>query len=847
MIPYKLRLTNFLPYRQAELDFTGIHMACLSGENGAGKSALLDAITWALWGRARARRDDDLIRQGADEMEVDFTFRLGDHLYRVIRRRRGGKRGSTLLEFQIHDNGRWRSLAESSIRATEEKIARILHLDYDTFINSAFLRQGRADEFTIKTPAERKRVLSDILGLDVWQKYEERAKERLATIQTESRLNDLRLAEIDQELARRPEYEAQLEEARREAEKWSAELRRLRQAWQEMERLRSDYRRVQEQREELAARLAQAQRELDALERERQKREERRDGYRALLDRAEEIERGVAAYQDALEQERRFSEKLSTLTALRERRIGLEKEIDRARHQLEIRLERAAQEIRMLQSRQVTADVLRRHEELTAQVAALNERRQQNEAMKQSLGRLALEITELRTVNQALKQEMEVLKERLALLEQAEAVCPFCRRPLGEADRLRLLGEMQREGQEKGNTYRANAARMKEMDAEAKRLERDVQANEAALRELSRLEQETAVLAKQIQEGEKATQELETVRAEHDQIAATLERMDYAHAARAALEEMQAQESALGYDAVAHEEARRTVRELQVYARQRDQLMEARTGLEREEQELARLVEARRRWKDQVTADQARQREVEERARALEERLREAPALEEELRRVEEAESVARQRLGAAQQRLAACDELARQKTDRLQRRAELAHQESLYAELRTAFGIQGVPAMIIESVVPEIEAEANRLLAQMTGGRMHVRLETQREILSGETRETLNIRIADELGERPYENYSGGEQFRINFALRVALSRLLAHRAGAQLQTLFIDEGFGSQDAQGLERMVEAIQSIQDEFACILIITHLEELRDIFPARIAVTKTPQGSVVTVV
>lgn len=847
MIPYKLRLTNFLPYRQAELDFTGIHMACLSGENGAGKSALLDAITWALWGRARARRDDDLIRQGADEMEVDFTFRLGDHLYRVIRRRRGGKRGSTLLEFQIHDNGRWRSLAESSIRATEEKIARILHLDYDTFINSAFLRQGRADEFTIKTPAERKRVLSDILGLDVWQKYEERAKERLATIQTESRLNDLRLAEIDQELARRPEYEAQLEEARREAEKWSAELRRLRQAWQEMERLRSDYRRVQEQREELAARLAQAQRELDALERERQKREERRDGYRALLDRAEEIERGVAAYQDALEQERRFSEKLSTLTALRERRIGLEKEIDRARHQLEIRLERAAQEIRMLQSRQVTADVLRRHEELTAQVAALNERRQQNEAMKQSLGRLALEITELRTVNQALKQEMEVLKERLALLEQAEAVCPFCRRPLGEADRLRLLGEMQREGQEKGNTYRANAARMKEMDAEAKRLERDVQANEAALRELSRLEQETAVLAKQIQEGEKATRELETVRAEHDQIAATLERMDYAHAARAALEEMQAQESALGYDAVAHEEARRTVRELQVYARQRDQLMEARTGLEREEQELARLVEARRRWKDQVTADQARQREVEERARALEERLREAPALEEELRRVEEAESVARQRLGAAQQRLAACDELARQKTDRLQRRAELAHQESLYAELRTAFGIQGVPAMIIESVVPEIEAEANRLLAQMTGGRMHVRLETQREILSGETRETLNIRIADELGERPYENYSGGEQFRINFALRVALSRLLAHRAGAQLQTLFIDEGFGSQDAQGLERMVEAIQSIQDEFACILIITHLEELRDIFPARIAVTKTPQGSVVTVV
>ncbi len=847
MIPSKLHLTNFMPYRQAELDFSGIHVACLSGENGAGKSALLDAITWALWGRARARRDDDLIRQGADEMEVDFTFRLGDHLYRVIRRRRGGKRGSTLLEFQIHDDGRWRSLSESSIRATEEKIARILHLDYDTFVNSAFLRQGRADEFTIKTPAERKRVLSDILGLEVWQEYEERAKARLATVQAESRLNDMRLAEIDEELARRPEYEAQLEAARQEAGKWGAELRRLRDAWQEMERTRAEYRRVLEQREELAARLARARQELDALDRDRQEREARRDEYRALLDQAEEIERGFAAYQDALERERRYSEKLSALTELRERRSALEDEIRQARHELELQMERAAQKVRMLESLRVTPDDLRRYDDLRARVAALNELRQQNEAAKRELARLALEMTELRAVNQSLKQEMEVLKERIAMLEEAEALCPLCRRPLTEPDRLRLLEEMQREGREKGDTYRANAARMKDMDAEAKRLEAEIRAGDASLKELPALEQEAATLAERIRAGQEAERELEMARAEHDRLAATLAAEDYAHEVRAALEEVRAREAALGYDAAAHEEARRAVRELQAYAGRRERLLEARAGLEREERELARLAEVRRRQEEQIAADQARQTELEETARALEERLRAAPALEEELRRVEEAEALARQRLGAAQQRLAACDELARQKENRLRRRAELAHQESLYAELRTAFGIQGIPAMIIEAVVPEIEAEANSLLARMTNGRMHVRLETQKEILSGETRETLDIRIADELGERPYENYSGGEQFRVNFALRVALSRLLARRAGAQLQTLFIDEGFGSQDAQGRERLVEAIHAIQDEFACILVITHLEELRDAFPARIEVTKTPNGSVVTVV
>ena len=93
---------------------------------------------------------------------------------------------------------------------------------------------------------------------------------------------------------------------------------------------------------------------------------------------------------------------------------------------------------------------------------------------------------------------------------------------------------------------------------------------------------------------------------------------------------------------------------------------------------------------------------------------------------------------------------------------------------------------------------------------------------------------------------FSGGEAFRINFAVRIALSKLLARRAGAQLQTLIIDEGFGTQDAQGRERLVQAIRSIQDDFEKILVITHLDELKDEFTSRIDVVKTSRGSVATV-
>ena len=126
----------------------------------------------------------------------------------------------------------------------------------------------------------------------------------------------------------------------------------------------------------------------------------------------------------------------------------------------------------------------------------------------------------------------------------------------------------------------------------------------------------------------------------------------------------------------------------------------------------------------------------------------------------------------------------------------------------------------------------------------MSFRFETQREYKSNkreDLRETLDMVISDSLGERDYEMFSGGEAFRVNFAIRLALSKVLARRAGARLQTLVIDEGFGSQDAEGRQRLIEAINLVQDDFAKILVITHLEELKDVFPTRIEVEKTPQG------
>ena len=151
---------------------------------------------------------------------------------------------------------------------------------------------------------------------------------------------------------------------------------------------------------------------------------------------------------------------------------------------------------------------------------------------------------------------------------------------------------------------------------------------------------------------------------------------------------------------------------------------------------------------------------------------------------------------------------------------------------------------------MPQIENDANDLLGRLTDNRMSLKLQLSegRRISGSDARaEELSIDISDEMGTRAYETFSGGEAFRINFALRIALSRLLARRSGAPLPILFIDEGFGSQDAAGQERLIEAIQSIQDDFDKIVVITHVEGIKEAFDTRIQVQKTDMGSTFEIV
>jgi len=417
---------------------------------------------------------------------------------------------------------------------------------------------------------------------------------------------------------------------------------------------------------------------------------------------------------------------------------------------------------------------------------------------------------------------------------------------LGEDHKTALVGELQGEGTQRGDTFRANEARRKTIGEQIKVDRAEIAGIEAELERLQSLRERAGKLEARAEEAQSAADQIQVEESELRAIEETLNVGAFAQELQTQRDSIQGEIDALGYDSDAHTAARETLMSYAEYdSRQRD-LDVAMTQVPEIETSLQNLEIRRERWQNLLEEEQQEAADAQAEIEALKDKVDEARRREDEVRKRRTEERMALEQMTRVQQALNALENARHHKAVLEQRRTALSVDKGIYEQLRTAFGKNGVPAMIIEAAIPELEEEANYLLAKMTDGRMHVRLDTQREKKTGGVAETLDILISDELGTRSYESYSGGEAFRVNFAIRVALSQMLARRAGARLRTLFIDEGFGTQDDAGRQRLVEAINSVQDQFDLMLVITHIDELRDAFPVQIVINKTPEGSRITV-
>ena len=826
------------------LNFDGIHVAVLTGDNGHGKSALLDAITWALWGRARARSVDELIHAGAAEMEVEFEFLLDEHQYRVIRKRqRRGKTGYSDLQFAILADGGYKPLTERSVSETERLIERTLRMSYETFTSSSFIQQGRADSFTTSSPAERKRILAEILELGYYDELEARAKERFKS--REAQLQDERRLAQDweAEIARRPEYQAEVDRLRAQLASLETRLAALEEQTTVARERVAQLEALHQQVEETEARLQRFSIERDRLGGALRDRQALREQAQAVLARAAEIEQAAAELDEVRRELDLASQKQHEYLPLERAREAAMRTL--AAEQARLEGEVVQRERRLAEVRQVGSRLAALQAELKgvqAEAAGLARVEAQHAQLQAVVARAREAAAEKRTVNAQLKKEMLELRGRLDELDTL-STCPTCRRPMDPQHKQRLRDEYVAQGSRLRDEFRAHEATCRELEASVVRDEallaqaaNALQAREAVLRRLAQAE--TAVA-----QAEEATRTASTLEAELAERQRVLREAAFAVEARRELQRVESAISRLGYDERRHATVRARAAQLAGFDRQRQLLEQARLSAEHLDAQIVQIEGNLGRLAEECAADEQRLVRLRAQTQGLateRQRLAQLGAQASDARRVRDE---ARDECLFAQSRLDNCAFLERKQRESLARQDGLRREQSIYGDLAYAFGRRGVQAMIIETAIPEIEEEANRILSRMTDGRMHVKFETQRDVRSGAgTIETLDIKISDELGTRSYEMFSGGEGFRVNFAIRIALSRLLAHRAGTRLQTLVVDEGFGSQDQEGRDRVVEAIQAIGPEFEKILVITHLDDLRERFPVRIEVSKTPRGS-----
>jgi exonuclease SbcC len=443
---------------------------------------------------------------------------------------------------------------------------------------------------------------------------------------------------------------------------------------------------------------------------------------------------------------------------------------------------------------------------------------------------------------------MDSIKQRLDLVaETTEATCPLCGQSLDENHRQRIHDEFQEDGTQRGDQFRANVDRIKVIKDEIAEREQSIKVLDKSITQLAPLRSQLGSLEQQQRDAQAAT--LRRREHEHlvDKLRAQIADGHYAEELQIQLQEAFQQRDDLSYDENAHDAIRETLTTYKVYQDQANQLEIALSSIPDVEQSLEDARARETRWCEALEKSQIEAEEIEAKLDELQAKVEELQKREAHWNHQRTIERQAHEKRTALRQTLLAIEDMRRRYTELENRQNDLREEQSVYEQLKNAFSKNGIPAMVIEAAIPELEEEANRLLRRMTEGRMVLRFDTQREKKTGGVAETFDIWISDELGTRDYSMYSGGEAFRINFAIRVAISQLLARRAGAQLRTLFIDEGFGTHDEMGRERLVEAIIAIQDEFDLLIVITHIDELRDAFPVRIEIEKLPEGSRIRII
>lgn len=900
MIPIKLELKNFLSYGNSivKIDFENHDLICLSGKNGNGKSALLDAITWALWGHARkvsgtVKADPGLIRLGQTRMMVALEFFCNGQRYRVRRAyaKTYGKPISS-LDFELFNGEHFVSLSEKLTRYTQAKIEKIVGLDFETFANSAFLRQGQSNEFSKKTPKERKQILANILGLSRYDALVKLALDHARKYSDEQKV----LLKMQEQAT------AQLEQEKETTEKLKAKQKECK----ELEKQIKTITKKLEKKEKEKIVFLKQKYQFEQIEQEQKKLKnsigEKREELRGVVNQwrsvhamslaSPDIKKLEQAQKDLFDQEKSFREKQAAVMALQEK-IVAKKETYQKRvmdckraYEKELAEQTLAYEKAQLAQKQLDDQIKQKEKSIETEKKKCLELEKKINAITKDLGdykrfqeeyvRIKTQFEKRRVFYQTLVQRgnwtqkecHELEHKKRAINEETSPSCPLCEQVLTASrkqflartfvkqesffihrlERIKkLMGKLKSLLLEQHKTVQ----KMSLQDERFKQLHANVEALRKQLSEFGdenkRVVVELDLLRVRKHTGEKdlalLSKKLEKKKKEEDAVLASDKQIK---TIQKSLKTLQTKQEKLSYDKKAHDKllnelgkSEKKLKNLDDFKRQLAQQDERKRSVARlckELKGLALQTQALEKERQALSFDPTHEKTLDTHITEFKQDFFSQTKIKELLLRDR----------GSFENKIQQFKNIKKQKSERDKKIEQVARESKEYHVLSTAFGKNGIQALLIEQAIPEIEAEANSLLSRLTDNKSQIFIESLRDLKKGGVKESLDIHISDTTGIRPYEMFSGGEAFRIDFALRIAISKLLARRAGTALQTLIIDEGFGSQDEDGLQRLMDAIHAIRKDFVKIIVVSHLSIFKDNFPVHFVIEKNSLGSFVRI-
>ena len=771
-----LELCNFRQHANTRLEFD-LGLTGIIGPNGSGKSTILEAIAWALYGQNAARGTRESIRfarAGARaQVKVELDFELGGHRYRVVR-------GLTSAELYL--DGAEAPIA-NSLTGVTELLQRRLGMSQREFFNTYFTSQKELAVMAAMQPAERAKFLSQVLGYEKLKQAQDLVRDQRGRIVAEA--NGLRAGMPDADTVARMLEESsarlvaarqQLAAAERRRASAAARLADVTPLWEQVQRERDQAHRLREELRVAEMEEATALRDAERVSREIAE----IDAARAELTRVTSELKPLGEIHAELQILDTLAREEGRRAALTDGLRSLEDELARLRERRS-KLEQAP-----ALEEEITLDLEKKRLELEDALGRL-------EAVRTEWVR---DRQEAETKLQALRAQYTEAREQRGRLTEAgeEGACPTCQRPLGGNFRqvLDLLDEQIETMRVDGNYYKSRLDQLGEMPESVKQEDERRRA----------LTQEVGSLERRLAKCQLGVQELATVGREivqKEQRVATVQRD---------LKKIPA-----GYDLERHNLVRAELDRLAPL-----DAKAARLGaqIEREPQlrrEHERVAQARAVLTTTLTSLRARTQALdfsEEHYNAL---RREAEEAQAELRSAElsavgangdvQGATATREMAERADQDL----RRSRQKLDEVMR-AKRLHDEldRAYSDIRTDLNLQ---------LRPEISELGSAFLTELTDARYsELELDDQ-----------YRLTVLEDGVPKPV--ISGGEEDLANLVFRLAISQMIAERAGQELSLLILDEVFGSLDESRRQNVIELLRRLRDRFEQVIVITHIESVRE--------------------